>query len=85
MNSVSEEIVSEHLNKHEKLSRSPGPSCIFVAETKLNNLTWCQAGLSRGCVDYSENGEHTDTQKDTHTQRFLAKQRDNFLVWCHNF
>ena len=33
----------------------------------INN--WRQAGLIRGFVDYSENGEHTDTQTDT--QGFL--------------
>ena len=30
--------------------------------------TWCQAGLSRGFVDYSENGAHTDRQIDKHTE-----------------
>ena len=62
-------------NKHEKSSRSPGPSSEFVAEAKLNNIvytvytwqavctvqlinTWCQAGISKGFVDYSENGGH---------------------------
>ena len=28
---------------------------------------WRKAGLSRGFVNYSENGEHTDTQIDTRT------------------
>ena len=72
-------------NKHNKSSRSPGPSCKFVAETKLNNIVyfvytlsavctvqlinnWRQAGLSRGFVDKSENGEQrTDTQTHRHT------------------
>ena len=35
-----------------------------VCTVQLIN-TWRQAGLSRGFVDYSENGEHTDTQIDT--------------------
>ena len=74
-------------NKHKKSSRSPGPSCKFVAETKLNNNVyfvytmsavcnvqlinnWRQAGLSRGFVDYSENGGQIDTHyTDTHTHR----------------
>ena len=60
---------------------SPGPSCKFWAEAKLNNSVymvytwpvvctvqliniWRQAGLSRGFVDYSENGEHTHTHID---------------------
>ena len=31
--------------------------------------TWHQAGLRRGCIDYSENGEqiHRYTQRYTHT------------------
>jgi hypothetical protein len=57
-----------------------------VAEAKLNNLLYFvytlpavftlqlinQAGLSKGFIDYSENGEQIDTQihtqKDTHTR-----------------
>ena len=39
-----------------------------VCTVQLIN-TWRHAGLSRGCVDYSENGGHTDTQIDTHTHR----------------
>ena len=67
-------LVSTLLVIHEKSSKTPGPSHKFVSEDKLNNLvyfvyTWppvCQSGLSRGFVDYSDNGEHTD---HTHTHR----------------
>ena len=73
-------------NKDEKLSRSPGPSCKFWGEAKLNNIvyfvytlpavctvqlinTWRQAGLSRGSVDYSENGGHQTDRNQTEPDR----------------
>ena len=37
-------------NKHKKSSRSVGPACIFVAETKLNNLAYFVYTLSAVCT-----------------------------------
>ena len=39
-----------HNNKQEKSSRSLGPSCIFMAETKLNNLAYFVYTLSAVCT-----------------------------------
>ena len=85
-------ILSYH-NKHDKSSRSPGPSCTFWApESTLfawNSYTavysslctlctciapdqlinnWRHASLSRGFVDYSENGDHTHRQNTDRIQ-----------------
>ena len=68
----------------QEIEQESGPSCKFVAETKLNNNVyfvytlsavgtvqlinnWRQDGLSRGFVDYSENGEQTDSQIHRYT------------------
>ena len=86
------------INKNNKSSRSPGPSCIFVAEAKLNSLvyfvytlsavctvqlinTWHQAGLSRGFVDYSENGEQIHTQIHRHTHRGSYRVRPGLKIY----
>ena len=40
--------------------RTPMQIQMYTWSTVLLINTWRQAGLSRGFVDYSENGEHTD-------------------------
>ena len=48
-------------NKHEKSSRSPGPSSEFVAEAKLNNIVYTVYTWQAVCTEIG--GHQTDTRQ----------------------